>query len=130
MILKSFTWSSEEAAKGVETALSTVGPSFGGWCEPRAGRKEKGAAEEAEGRQGSIHHPIEAGATHTMGISSSAVLPPAEEALLSDRQDMSHPDQGVLAASAGHHHPGHAHLQEGRARHRGGEALPQPRARP
>lgn len=60
------------------------------------------------------------------GLSSIPVLPTAEEALLSDCQDMSHPDQGVQPTATGHHHPGHACLQEGRARDRSGETLPQP----
>lgn len=44
------------------------------------------------------------------------VLPTVEEALLPNRQDMPHPDQGVHPAAPGHRHPGHARLQEGGAR--------------
>ncbi|XP_045884060.1 tumor protein p73 isoform X1 [Meles meles] len=61
--------------------------------------------------------------------SPCSVLHTAQEALLPDRQDLPHPDQGVHPAAPGHRHPRHARLQEGGARDRGREALPQPRAR-
>lgn len=57
------------------------------------------------------------------------VLTVAEETLLPDCQDVSHPDQSVLLSSPWQRHQGHARLQEGRARYRGGQTLPQPRAR-
>lgn len=58
----------------------------------------------------------------------SAVLYRTEEAVLSDRQDVPDPDQGSDQSAPGGRDPGHARLQEGRARDRGGEALPQSRA--
>lgn len=54
------------------------------------------------------------------------VLSVAEEALLSDCQDLSNPNQTVLLSSTWQHHQGHAHLQEGRTCHRSGQTLPQP----
>lgn len=72
--------------------------------------------------------------TSLTGAASLAVcvyfLPPVlsivEEALLSDCQDLSNPNQTVLISSTWQHHQGHAHLQEGRARHRSGQTMPQP----
>lgn len=58
-----------------------------------------------------------------------AVLTVAEEALLSDCQDLPDPNQTVHLSSTWQHHQGHAHLQEGRACYGSGQTLPQPRAR-
>lgn len=47
---------------------------------------------------------------------SFPVLNRSEEALLSDRQDVSHPDQGADHPAAGRRRPGHARVQKGRTR--------------
>ena len=60
----------------------------------------------------------------------TAVLDGTEKAVLPDRQDLSDPDQGAHQPPPGGSDPRHAGLQEGGARHGGGEALPQPRAQP
>ena len=60
---------------------------------------------------------------------SLPVLTVAEEALLPDCQDLSDPDQTDVLSSTWQHHQSHARVQEGGARHRGGEAVPQPRTR-
>lgn len=60
---------------------------------------------------------------------SHPVLSIAEEALLSDCQDLPNPNQAVLLSSTWQHHQGHARLQEGGACHRSGQTLPQSRTR-
>ncbi len=60
---------------------------------------------------------------------SLPVLSVTEEALLSDCQNLSNPNQAVLLPSTWQHHQSHARLQEGRARHGSGQTLPQPRTR-
>lgn len=63
-------------------------------------------------------------------VSCPAVLDGSEEALLPNCEDVSHPDKGADHAAAGRRRQGHARLQEGRTRDRGGEAVPEPRAQP
>lgn len=53
------------------------------------------------------------------------VLPPVEEALLSDCQNLSDSDQAGVLSSTWQHHQSHAGLQKGRARDRGGQTMPQ-----
>lgn len=49
----------------------------------------------------------------------------AEEALLSDCQNLPDPDQAVLLPPSWQHHQSHAGVQKGRARHRGGQTVSQ-----
>lgn len=60
---------------------------------------------------------------------SHPVLSLAEEALLSDCQNLSNPNQAVVLSSTWQHHQSHARLQEGGTRHRSCQTLPQPRTR-
>lgn len=51
-----------------------------------------------------------AGLTSLARTPNPTVLPAAEEALLPNRQDVPHPDQGVHTAAPRHRHPRHARL--------------------
>lgn len=51
-----------------------------------------------------------AGLTSLTPAPNPTVLPAAEEALLPNRQDVPHPDQGVHPAAPRHRHPCHARL--------------------
>ncbi len=53
----------------------------------------------------------------------SAVLSVAQEAVLSDRQDLSDSDQTGFLAPKRQRDTSHAHLQESRTRHRGGQTV-------
>lgn len=56
---------------------------------------------------------------------SIIVLSPVEEALLSDCQNLSNPDQAIILSSPWQHHQSHAGLQKGRACDRGGQTMSQ-----
>lgn len=53
----------------------------------------------------------------------SAVLSIAQKAVLSDLQDLSDSDQTGFLAPKRQRDTSHAHLQESRTRHRGGQAV-------